>query len=146
MTKIRSAKVAIQMVRSMTGMTMVGARKGSVTLVKRCQGEAPSMAAASCNSEGIDFSAASSVMAKNGMPNQMLATIGPHMAVAGSNNTLVGSAFMPCANSQCGSGPMIGLNSQAQVRPERKDGTAQGRNTTAWTTLRPKKGLSSSSA
>src|SRR5438046_438274 len=137
MTKIRSAKVAIQMVRSMTVITMVGARNGSVTLVKRCQGEAPSMAAASCSSDGIDFSAASSVMAKKGTPNQMLATIGPHMAVAGSDNTLVGSAFSPSAKSQCGSGPMIGLNSHAQVRPERKDGTAQGRNTTACTTLRP---------
>src|SRR3954454_23787112 len=115
MTKIRSAKVAIQIVRSMTVMTMVGARNGSVTLVKRCHGEAPSIAAASCSSDGIDFSAASSVMVKNGMPNQMLATMGPHMAVAGSESTLVGSAFNPSAKSQCGSGPIIGLNSQAQV-------------------------------
>ena len=29
-------------------------------------------------------------MAKNGMPNQTLATIGPHMAVAGSERMLVG--------------------------------------------------------
>src|ERR1044072_5990160 len=137
MTKIRSGKGASQIGRDMTVMTMVGARKGSVTLVKRCQGEAPSIAAASCSSDGIDFSAASRVMAKNGMPNQMLATIGPHMAVAGSESTLVGSAFSPSANSQCGSGPMIGLNSQAQVRPDRKDGTAQRRNKTAWTNLQP---------
>ena len=41
---------------------------------------------------------------------------------------------------------MIGLNSQAQARPEMKLGTAQGRNTSAWTTLRPKKGSLSSSA
>src|SRR3982751_5070341 len=98
MTKIRSAKVAIQMVRSIQVMAMVGARKGNVTLVKRCQGEAPSIAAASCNSDGIDFSAASSVMAKNGMPNQILATIGPHIAVEGSDRTLVGSAFSPKSN------------------------------------------------
>src|SRR4051812_42815772 len=119
MTKMRSAKVAIQIVRNITVMAMVGARKGSVTLVKRCNGEAPSIAAASCSSEGIDFSAASSVMAKNGMPNQTLATIGPHMAVEGSDRTLVGSAFSPKSNSQCGSGPTIGLNSQAHVRPDR---------------------------
>src|SRR5262245_33598788 len=96
-TYIRSAKVAIQMVRSITVIAIIGARNGSVTLVKRCQGVAPSIAAASCNSEGIDFSAASSVMAKKGIPNQTLATIGPHIAVAGSERIFVGSAFSPSA-------------------------------------------------
>ena len=37
----------------------------------------------------------------------------------------------PSANSQCGSGPITGLNSQAQLRPVRKVGTAQGRKTSA---------------
>ena len=45
---------------------------------------------------------------------------------------------MPSAASQCGSGPITGLNSQAQVRPERKVGTAQGTKTRAWTSRRPR--------
>ena len=47
MTTIRSAKFAIQMVRSSTVMAMVGARKGRVTWRNRCHAPAPSIAAAS---------------------------------------------------------------------------------------------------
>src|SRR6266404_4829114 len=53
---------------------------------------------------------------------------------------------MPSAAIQCGSGPITGLNSQAQVRPERKVGTAQGTKTKAWTRRRPRKGRKSSRA
>ena len=41
---------------------------------------------------------------------------------------------------------MTGLNSQAQLSPVRKVGTAQGRNTSACAMARPANGRSSSSA
>src|SRR5262249_10459693 len=85
-------------------------------------------------------------MAKNGMPHQTLATIGPHMALRGSERMGDGVDIKPGAASQCGIGPMTGLNIQAQLRPERKLGTAQGRKTSAWAMARPRKGRFKSSA
>ena len=111
-----------------------------VTWRNRCHAPAPSIAAASYISSGMAWRPASSVMAKNGMPHQTLATIGPHMASRGSPRMLSGAARMPSATSQCGRGPITGLNSQAKVRPERKLGTAQGTKTSACTSRRPANG------
>src|SRR5215207_89999 len=86
---------------------------------------------------GIDWSAARKVIAKNGIPHQTLAMIGPHKAWLGSERMFSGAAISPVANSQCGTGPTTGLNSQAQLRPDRKAGTAQGRKTRACTSARP---------
>ncbi|MNV85567.1 hypothetical protein D3C71_1795340 [compost metagenome] len=85
-------------------------------------------------------------MAKKGMPHQTLAMIGPHIAYCGSDKILPGWLIRPRSNSQCGIGPMTGLNSHAQLRPAKKEGTAHGRNTSACTRPRPMNGLSSKSA
>src|SRR3954447_21529125 len=94
----------------------------------------------------MDWSAASIVIAKNGTPHQTLAMIGPQRAVAGSDRMLLGSFVTPSAVIQCGIGPTTGLNSQAQLRPDRKVGTAHGRNTSAWMIGRPGNGLLSNNA
>src|SRR5688572_10049473 len=99
-TTIRSAKFAIQMVRSITVMAIIGARNGSVTLQNCCQPVAPSIAAASYKSFGIDCNAASKVMAKNGMPNQTFATTGPYSASCGSDRILYGSEMICRSASQ----------------------------------------------
>ena len=57
----------------------------------------------------------------------------PHRVVRIGEDVLGRRQDAERANSQCGSGPTTGLNSQAQLRPDRKVGTAQGRNTSAWT-------------
>src|SRR3954452_23680398 len=111
-----------------------------VTWRNRPHAPAPSIADASYISSGMAWRAARSVMAKNGMPHQTLATIGPHKASRGSPRMLSGAARMPSAASQWGRGPITGLNSQAKVRPERKLGTAHGTNTSACTTRRPANG------
>src|SRR5471030_3398278 len=95
MTTIRSAKLAIQMVRSITVMAIIGARNGSVTFLNCCQPVAPSIEAASYRSLGIDCNAASNVIAKNGMPNQTFASTGPYSARCGSERILYGS-LMRC--------------------------------------------------
>ena len=146
MTTMRSAKLAIQIVRRSTVIAMIGARNGRVIVVNRCQGVGAVDRRRLVQLAGIAWSAASSVIAKNGMPHQTLAMIGPHSARLGVAQDVVGLGEHAERESQCGSGPITGLNSQAQLRPERKLGTAQGRKTRAWTSLRPRKGSSSSSA
>ena len=54
---------------------MIGDSSGSVTLVKRCHGVAPSSAAASLSDCGMVCSPARSEMATNGMPRHTLAAI-----------------------------------------------------------------------
>src|SRR5476649_2321719 len=90
-------------------------------------------------SRGMDCIAASSVIAKNGIPHQTLAMIGPQSAWLGLERILSGALRIPSAKSQCGSGPTTGLNNQAQFSPETKLGTAQGRNVRACASARPRK-------
>src|ERR1700742_286569 len=97
-------------------------------------------------SRGIDCNAASNMMAKKGNPHQTLAMIGPHRACVGLDRMLSGVDIRPSETSQCGTGPTTGLSIQAQLRPDRKLGTAQGRNTRAWTSERPGKERLSSKA
>src|SRR5882757_11034065 len=95
---------------------------------------------------GMDCNAASSVMAKNGMPHHTLAMIGPHSACCGSDNKLSGVFINPAALNQYGSGPTTGLNNQAQLSADKKLGTAHGRKTSNCTGARPLKGRASSKA
>ena len=85
-------------------------------------------------------------MAKNGIPHQTLAITGPQIAWSGLESRLSGVVISPSRTNQKGRGPTTGLNNQAQFSPDRKLGTAQGRNTRAWMIPRPGKGLSSSRA
>ena len=71
------------------------------------------------------------------MPHHVAATMGPHMAICGSDRMLDGSSISPIAVSQCGIGPITGLNSHAQLSPARKVGTAHGRNTSDCAMPRP---------
>ena len=59
---------------------MIGVSSGSVTLVKRCQLVAPSMAAASFSDCGMVCSPASSEIATKGMPRQMFAAMSDQRA------------------------------------------------------------------
>src|SRR5580692_2322047 len=99
MTTIRSAKLATQTVRSKIVMARVGASNGRV-MERNCLNTlAPSIDAASYKSLGIDCSAARLVMAKNGMPHQMEATIGPIRAVPGAASKLFVSGVIFRANN-----------------------------------------------
>src|SRR5262249_58944160 len=77
---------------------------------------------------------------------EIVAMMGTDSAASGLERMLSGCDMSPRAKSQWGRGPTTGLKSQAQLRPERKAGTAQGRKTSAWTRPRPGKGRFSSSA
>src|SRR5580704_12286764 len=132
---MRSAKLATHTVRSRIVIAMVGASSGKVMLRKRRHGPAPSIDAASYRSRGIDCRAASRVMAKNGIPHQTLATMGPQSACRGSDKRLSGAFINPQLTNQCGRGPTSGLNSQAQLSADKKLGTAQGRKTSNCTSL-----------
>src|SRR5512134_3923592 len=63
-----------------TTTSVTGRSSGQVTCQKRCHALAPSSAAASCRSGLIVCRPASSVIAKNGVPRQVLTTIAHHMA------------------------------------------------------------------
>jgi hypothetical protein len=73
----KSEKVWITEKTTTTRVT--GLRRGHVTCQKRCHPLAPSSEAASCRSGLMVCSPASSVIAKKGMPRQVLTTMAHHM-------------------------------------------------------------------
>ena len=74
------------MIDSTRVMMRIGRINGRVTYLKRVTLPAPSIAVASCNSRGIVWSPASKVMAKNGMPRQVLTRITEKSARFGSTS------------------------------------------------------------
>ena len=74
---------------------VTGSSSGQVTCQKRCQGLAPSMAAASLSSGLMVCRPASRLMAKNGTPRQMLTMMIEIMARSGSPSQLMRPVITP---------------------------------------------------
>src|SRR5262245_11753272 len=117
-----------------TTTSVTGSSSGQVTCQNRFQAFAPSSAAASCRSGLIVCKPASSVIAKNGMPRQVLTRIAHHIAQAPADrngsravvqaawksvqlSTLeVGSNIQRQANVESTVGMMNGSSIQARIR------------------------------
>ena len=80
--------------KSITTM-VTGSSSGQVMYQKRCKGRAPSIAAASFKSGLIVCRPASSEIAKNGTPRQMLTMMIESMARSPSPSQLMATRIMP---------------------------------------------------
>ena len=109
---------------------------GSVTCQNRCQGPAPSIAAASCSSAGTAWSPARIVIAKNGVPRQMLAIMTDEIASTGVPRKLIFCLISPqCFNSH-ENGLKIGSKSISHPKLLSAVGTMNGIRTAARIALR----------
>ena len=88
-----------QMNSSSSTMPIIGRRCGSVTVVNRRTGPAPSISAASCSSPGTVWRAARSMTMIQGKLAQVLATTSATMAQAGDESHGYGES-MTCRPSR----------------------------------------------
>src|SRR5262249_22470776 len=116
-----------------------GLSSGQVTCQKRCQPLAPSREAASCRSGLMVCRPASSVMAKNGMPRQVLTTIAHHIPYSplDRNGSLV--VISPARNKSQFSTLKVGSNIQRQANVDSTVGTMNGSSIEARTRRFPRK-------
>ena len=97
----KSANVAI--IEKRTTTSMIGLMSGRVTRQKRSHALAPSISAASCKSGLIVWSPASSVMAKNGMPDTFTAIRQPIASVPSPSHRIRSEMIRTAPTSCCSS-------------------------------------------
>src|SRR3989304_2340202 len=110
------------MTEKTTTTIVTGFSSGQVTRQKRCQAFAPSSEAASCRSGLIVWSPASSVIAKNGMPRQVLTTIAHHSAQVPSERNGSFVTISPVRYSSQLSTLQVGSNLQRHASGESTGG------------------------
>src|SRR5512134_1363035 len=109
-----------------TTTSVTGSSSGQVTCQKRCQALAPSSAAASWRSGLIVCSPASSVMAKNGIPRQVLTSTAHHIAQSPSDKNGNRSVITPEWNSSQFITLNVGSNIQRQANADSTVGMMNG--------------------
>src|SRR3970282_132489 len=116
----------VWMTENTTTTIVTGLRSGHVTCQKRCQPLAPSRDAASWRSGLIGCRPASSVLAKNGMPRQVLTTIAHQSAQSplDRNGSLV--TMNPVWYRSQFRTLNVGSNIQRQANVESTVGTMKG--------------------
>jgi hypothetical protein len=114
------------MTEKRTTTMVTGMSRGQVTLQKRCQALAPSMAAASSTSGFTVCSPASSVMAKKGIPRHTLTRMTETMAVIGPPSQSTRNRIRPRWNMIQFRMLKVGSNIHFQASVERTVGTIHG--------------------
>src|SRR5215510_3594534 len=123
----------VWMTEKTTTTRVTGLSSGHVTCQKRCQPLAPSRDAASCSSELMVCSPASSVMAKNGMPRHVLTTMAHHMPQVPSERNGSLLVMNPVWYRSQFSTLKVGSNIQRQANVLSTVGTMKGRSMDART-------------
>ena len=118
---------------------VTGSSRGQVTCQKRCQGRAPSMAAASCSSGLIVCRPASRLMAKNGTPRQTLTMMIEVIARSGSPSQLMRCVMKPSWNSVQLMTLKVGSNIHFQAKVDSTVGMMKGSRMKARTSALPLK-------
>src|SRR5204863_4479563 len=109
-----------------TTTSVTGISNGQVTCQNRCQALAPSSAAASCRSGLMVCNPASSVIAKKGMPRQVLTSTAHHIAQSPSERNGSRSVISPVWNSSQFITLNVGSNIQRQAKAESTVGMMKG--------------------
>src|SRR5260370_31691971 len=118
---------------------VTGSSSGQVMCQNRCQGLAPSMAAASFSSGLMVCRPASRLMAKNGTPRQMLTMMIEVMARSGSRSQLMGAVMIPRWNSVELMTLKVGSNIHFQAKVDSSVGMMNGSRMKARTSALPLK-------
>src|SRR5436190_8496286 len=118
---------------------VTGSKSGQVTYQKRFHGRAPSMAAASFSSGLMVCRPASSEMAKNGTPRQILTTMIEVMARSGSPSQLMRWVMNPSWNSAQLMTLKVGSNIHFQAKVDSTVGMMKGSRMKARTSALPLK-------
>src|SRR5271165_3226333 len=121
-TMSKSAKVTIRL--NSTVIEMMFRIIGKVTKISFCMALAPSMAAASYNCSGTDFSAARYMIMKNGVPYQTLTAIVQNLAIQPTPSQ--GTFPTPNWFSTQLNAEYDGSNIHHQVSVERANGITHG--------------------
>src|SRR2546422_889975 len=129
----------VWMIENTTTTTVTGFSSGHVTCQNRFQPLAPSSEAASCRSVLIVCSPASSVIAKNGMPRQVLTTIAHQSAQSpldrnGSLVTIIPAVYRVQLRTL-----KVGSNIQRHAKVESTVGMMNGSSMEARTRRLPRK-------
>ena len=124
------------MIEKSITIVSTGMSRGIVTLRKRAQALAPSIEAASYRSIGMVCRPASSEMAKNGVPRQMLTKITEPIASAGSPRKPEAGKGIPSGRNSHGSGVSVAWKISTKANVDSAVGTIYGSSTLARMTAR----------